>query len=136
MTTTWHEDGLLYNAGFHRRFNHFFLASSSCFSPGRFLQGRNRIGPIYHGRYERNPVCPVKKVPALRGKTVITLFYENSTRTRLSFELAAKSLSAGCSSLSASSSSISKGESLIDTFQTLESLGADVVICVIPNLRS
>jgi aspartate carbamoyltransferase catalytic subunit len=71
---------------------------------------------------------PVKKVPALRGKTVMTLFYENSTRTRLSFELAAKNLSADVSNLAAASSSISKGESLTDTFMTLESLGADVVI--------
>ena len=71
---------------------------------------------------------PIKKVPALRGKTVITLFYENSTRTRLSFELAAKSLSADVSNLTASSSSVTKGESLIDTFLTLESLGADIVI--------
>jgi aspartate carbamoyltransferase catalytic subunit len=71
---------------------------------------------------------PVKKVPALRGKTVLTLFYESSTRTRLSFELAAKSLSADVSSLAAASSSVTKGESLIDTFLTLESLGADAVI--------
>ena len=71
---------------------------------------------------------PIKKVPALRGKTVLTLFYENSTRTRLSFELAAKSLSADVSNLAASSSSVTKGESMIDTFLTLESLGADVVI--------
>ena len=71
---------------------------------------------------------PVKKVPALRGKTVLTLFYENSTRTRLSFELAAKSLSADVSNLTASSSSVTKGESMIDTFLTLESLGADIVI--------
>ncbi|HSW58036.1 MAG TPA: aspartate carbamoyltransferase catalytic subunit [Dehalococcoidales bacterium] len=71
---------------------------------------------------------PVKKVPALRGKTVMTLFYENSTRTRLSFELAAKNLSADVSNLSASTSSVTKGESLIDTFLTLESLGADIII--------
>jgi len=71
---------------------------------------------------------PIKKVPALRGKTVMTLFYENSTRTRLSFELAAKNLSADVSNLTASASSVTKGESLIDTFLTLESLGADIVI--------
>jgi len=71
---------------------------------------------------------PVKKVPALRGKTVVTLFYESSTRTRLSFELAAKSLSADVSSMTAAYSSVAKGESLIDTFTTLESLGADIVI--------
>jgi aspartate carbamoyltransferase catalytic subunit len=71
---------------------------------------------------------PVKKVPALRGKTVLNLFYENSTRTRLSFELAAKSLSADVSNLTAASSSVTKGESMIDTFLTLESLGADIII--------
>jgi aspartate carbamoyltransferase catalytic subunit len=71
---------------------------------------------------------PVKKVPALRGKIVITLFYESSTRTRLSFEIAAKSLSADVSSLAASSSSVTKGESLVDTFLTLQSLGADIVV--------
>jgi len=71
---------------------------------------------------------PIKKVPALRGKNVITLFYESSTRTRLSFELAAKSLSADVSSLASASSSITKGESLVDTFLTLQSLGADVVV--------
>jgi aspartate carbamoyltransferase catalytic subunit len=71
---------------------------------------------------------PIKKVPALRGKTILTLFYEPSTRTRLSFELAAKSLSADVSNLTASSSSVTKGESLVDTFLTLESLGADVVV--------
>lgn len=71
---------------------------------------------------------PIKKVPALRGKTIVTLFYESSTRTRLSFELAAKSLSADVSNLTASSSSVTKGESLIDTVLTLESLGADIVI--------
>jgi aspartate carbamoyltransferase catalytic subunit len=71
---------------------------------------------------------PIKKVPALRGKNVITLFYESSTRTRVSFELAAKSLTADVCSLVASSSSVTKGESLIDTCLTLQSLGADIVI--------
>ena len=63
----------------------------------------------------------------------MTLFYENSTRTRLSFELAAKSLSADVSNLTASTSSILKGESLVDTLLTLESLGADVVIIRHPH---
>jgi aspartate carbamoyltransferase catalytic subunit len=71
---------------------------------------------------------PIKKVPALRGKNVITLFYESSTRTRVSFEMAAKSLSADVCNLAASSSSVTKGESLIDTCLTLQSLGADIVI--------
>ncbi len=70
----------------------------------------------------------VKKTPPLRGKTVVTLFYEPSTRTRISFELAAKRLSADTINISASSSSVVKGESLIDTAKTIESLGADVVI--------
>ncbi len=71
---------------------------------------------------------PIKKVPALRGKTVITLFYESSTRTRSSFELAAKNLSADVISLSAQASSVVKGESLVDTLATLEALGADIVV--------
>jgi aspartate carbamoyltransferase catalytic subunit len=64
----------------------------------------------------------VKKLPALRGKTVVNLFFENSTRTRISFEVAAKRLSADVINFSADSSSVSKGESLKDTAQTLEAL--------------
>ncbi|MCG8403260.1 MAG: aspartate carbamoyltransferase catalytic subunit [Firmicutes bacterium] len=71
---------------------------------------------------------PIKKVPTLRGKTVVNLFYENSTRTRGSFELAAKYLSADSVNMSGSSSSVSKGESLYDTGCTLQSLGADVIV--------
>jgi len=71
---------------------------------------------------------PIKKVPTLRGKTIITLFYESSTRTRVSFELAAKNLSADVVNLSASTSSVTKGESLIDTLGTLQALGADIVV--------
>jgi len=70
----------------------------------------------------------IKKVPTLRGKTVVTLFYENSTRTRGSFELAAKYLSADSINMSGSSSSVAKGESLYDTGRTLQSLGADVIV--------
>jgi len=70
----------------------------------------------------------IKKVPTLRGKTIITLFYEPSTRTRLSFEIAAKNLGADVSSLSASISSMTKGESLVDTLDTLQALGADIVV--------
>jgi aspartate carbamoyltransferase catalytic subunit len=70
----------------------------------------------------------VKKVPTLRGKTIVTLFYEPSTRTRSSFELAAKNLSADTLSLDASKSSIVKGESLIDSLHTIQSLGADVIV--------
>jgi len=71
---------------------------------------------------------PIKKVPTLRGKTVVTLFYEPSTRTRISFEIAAKNLSADFVNMAAATSSISKGESLVDTLRTLESLEADIVV--------
>ena len=70
----------------------------------------------------------VKKLPALRGKTVVNLFYENSTRTRISFEIAAKRLSADLINFAAATSSVSKGESLKDTAQTLEALGADAIV--------
>lgn len=70
----------------------------------------------------------IKTVPALRGKTVATLFYENSTRTRLSFELAAKYLSAGTCNISSSASSVAKGESLQDTGRTLDAMGTDIII--------
>jgi len=70
----------------------------------------------------------VKKVPPLRGKTVVLLFYEPSTRTRTSFELAAKRLSADVLNISASTSSVVKGESLIDTAKTLEAMKADFVV--------
>lgn len=70
----------------------------------------------------------VKKLPALRGKTVVNLFFENSTRTRISFELAAKRLSADVINFAAATSSVSKGESLKDTAQTLEALGADAIV--------
>lgn len=70
----------------------------------------------------------IKKLPTLRGKTIVNLFYENSTRTRISFELAAKRLSADVINFSAATSSVSKGESLKDTAQTLEALGADAIV--------
>lgn len=70
----------------------------------------------------------VKKVPTLRGKTVVTLFYESSTRTRASFELAAKNLSADTVSIDASKSSVVKGESLIDSLCTIQALGADIIV--------
>jgi aspartate carbamoyltransferase catalytic subunit len=70
----------------------------------------------------------VKKLPALRGKTVVNLFFENSTRTRVSFEVAAKRLSADVINVTADTSSVSKGESLKDTAQTLEALGADAIV--------
>ncbi|MCY7411752.1 MAG: aspartate carbamoyltransferase, partial [Salinibacterium sp.] len=66
----------------------------------------------------------VKKLPTLRGKTVVNLFFEDSTRTRVSFELAAKRLSADVITFNAKGSSVSKGESLKDTAQTLAAMGA------------
>jgi aspartate carbamoyltransferase catalytic subunit len=70
----------------------------------------------------------VKKLPALRGKTVVNLFFEDSTRTRISFEAAAKRLSADVITFSAKGSSVSKGEGLKDTAQTLAAIGADAVV--------
>ncbi|GAA4285417.1 aspartate carbamoyltransferase catalytic subunit [Brevibacterium daeguense] len=70
----------------------------------------------------------VKKLPVLRGRTVVNLFFEDSTRTRLSFEAAAKRLSADVINFSAKGSSVSKGESLQDTMQTLAAMGADAVV--------
>jgi aspartate carbamoyltransferase catalytic subunit len=70
----------------------------------------------------------IKKVPALRGRTVVNLFYENSTRTRISFELAAKRLSADVINFTTSGSSVAKGESLKDTALTLQAMGADAVV--------
>ncbi len=70
----------------------------------------------------------IKKLPTLRGRTVVNLFYEDSTRTRISFETAAKRLSADVINFSAKGSSVSKGESLKDTALTLEAMGADAVV--------
>lgn len=71
----------------------------------------------------------VKKVPTLRGKTVINLFFENSTRTRTSFEIAGKRLSADVINISKGGSSIEKGESLLDTARNLEAMGPDIIVC-------
>ena len=71
---------------------------------------------------------PMSKVATLRGVTIVTLFYEQSTRTRASFEVAGKALGADVVNLTASGSSVEKGESLIDTVRTLESIGADLVV--------
>src|SRR5215211_1523006 len=70
----------------------------------------------------------VKKLPTLRGRTVVNLFYEDSTRTRISFEAAAKRLSADVINFSVKGSSVSKGESLKDTALTLQAMGADAVV--------
>jgi len=71
---------------------------------------------------------PIAKVPALRGRNVTILFYEASTRTRVSFEVAAKNLSADVVNISASASSVTKGESLVDTVKTVEALGAQMLV--------
>lgn len=69
-----------------------------------------------------------KRTPHLQGKSILTLFYENSTRTRLSFELACKYMSAASANISAATSSVSKGETLLDTGRTLDRMGADIII--------
>ena len=70
----------------------------------------------------------VPQVPILRGRTVVNVFYEESTRTRMSFELAARTLSAQVMSMTAKGSSVEKGESLIDTIRTIQALGADIIV--------
>ena len=76
---------------------------------------------------------PIKKVPSLQGKTIVNLFFENSTRTRISFELAQKRLSADTVNFSASSSSLSKGETFKDTAQNIEAMKIDAVVMRHPN---
>src|SRR6195256_483664 len=76
---------------------------------------------------------PIKKVPSLRDVTIANLFFENSTRTRLSFELAQKRLSADVISFSASSSSVSKGETLIDTVNNILAMKVDMIVMRHPN---
>lgn len=70
----------------------------------------------------------IKKLPSLRGRTIVNLFYENSTRTRVSFEIAATRLSADVINIAAETSSVTKGESLMDTVKTLEAIGADCIV--------
>jgi aspartate carbamoyltransferase catalytic subunit len=76
---------------------------------------------------------PIKKVPSLRDLTIANLFFENSTRTRLSFELAQKRLSADVVNFSAASSSVKKGETLIDTVNNILSMKVDMVVMRNPN---
>ncbi|HSJ46257.1 MAG TPA: aspartate carbamoyltransferase catalytic subunit [Euzebyales bacterium] len=78
--------------------------------------------------FEQLATRPIKKVPTLRGRTVCNLFYEDSTRTRVSFEIAAKRLSADVLNFSAKGSSVSKGESLKDTALTLQAMGVDAIV--------
>ena len=80
------------------------------------------VGFIFREILER----PIKKIPTLNGKNIVNMFFENSTRTRISFELAEKRLSADVTNFSASSSSVNKGESLRDTVQNLLSMKLDV----------
>ena len=75
----------------------------------------------------------IKKLPTLRGRTVVNLFLEPSTRTKSSFELACKRLGADTLSIAGSSSSVVKGESLVDTVKTLDSMGVDMYICRAKN---
>lgn len=93
------------------------------------LDKASAIG-ILDTAYELSKISdgPMKKLPTLRGRTVVNLFFEDSTRTRISFESAAKRLSADVINFSAKGSSVSKGESLKDTAQTLQAMGADAVI--------
>ena len=70
----------------------------------------------------------IKKAPHLNGKSIVTLFYENSTRTRLSFELASKYLSSASANIAASASSVAKGETLLVTGRTIQRMGTDVII--------
>src|ERR1700712_2797899 len=87
----------------------------------RILDTATRLDQAISGR-------EVRKLPTLRGRMVVNLFYEDSTRTRISFELAAKRLSADVINFSAKGSSVSKGESLKDTALTLQAMGADAVV--------
>lgn len=92
--------------------------------------GAEGIGEIMHAADSFAEVCqrPIPKVPALRGKTIALMFFEDSTRTRTSFETAAKRLSADVMNFSATSSSLNKGESLRDTVETIEAMGVDAIV--------
>lgn len=85
---------------------------------------------ILHTAMEMKTVVTgdIKKTQHLQGKTVVNLFYENSTRTRLSFELAAKYMSANAANITASGSSVQKGETLIDTAETINAMGTDILV--------
>jgi aspartate carbamoyltransferase catalytic subunit len=91
---------------------------------------RDEIGEILETTASMKEVLgrPIPQAPALRGVNVINLFYEESTRTRISFELAAKALSANVINMTAKGSSVEKGESLVDTVRTLQALGAGILV--------
>ena len=78
---------------------------------------------------------PIKKVPTLRGRTVINLFFEPSTRTRTSFEIAGKRLSADVINISGATSSTVKGENIIDTAQNLEAMNPDIIIILSMHIK-
>ena len=92
--------------------------------------GRDEIEMLLATAEEMHDVQsrPIKKLPALRGRTVVNRFFEDSTRTRSSFELAAKWLSADAINVSAKGSSVSKGESMRDTLMTLDAMGVDAIV--------
>jgi aspartate carbamoyltransferase catalytic subunit len=92
--------------------------------------GRDEIAEVIETTASMKEVLgrSIKQVPALRGKTIVNMFFEESTRTRISFELAARSLSANVVTMTARGSSVEKGESLIDTVRTLQALGADLLV--------
>ncbi len=93
------------------------------------LTAEEILGILKHAESMKKIVMQdVKKISNLAGKSVITLFYENSTRTRMSFELASKYMSANAANITASGSSVAKGETLIDTARTLDMMGTDVII--------
>lgn len=87
-------------------------------------------------RFKEVSERPIKKVPALRGKTIVNLFFEPSTRTRISFEFAEKRLSADTVNVAASGSSVSKGETLVDTARNLEAMRIDMVVIRHPSSGS
>jgi len=102
---------------------------------GQHLLGLDELGPAgiqqllsHTDRFVEINQRAIPKVPALRGKTVCTLFFEDSTRTKLSFETAAKRLSADTMSFSVSSSSVNKGESVRDTVETIQAMGVDAFV--------
>ena len=95
---------------------------------GRRDRRRRRADPGHGGVVPGGRHRVIKKVPALRGRTVVNFFLENSTRTRISFELAAKRLSADVINFSSSGTSVAKGESLKDSALTLQAMGADAIV--------
>ena len=98
-------------------------------TPSDDLQHLINTGFIFREVLDR----PIKKVPSLTGKNIVNLFFENSTRTRISFELAAKRLSADVTNFSASSSSLNKGEGLKDTIQNIHAMKMYCVIMRHPS---